>query len=128
MRNDYPNHPSKRFDVPEDHPTIPGGGIINALGSAVKKVGFDWPVAGALGILKKTNPWGPIGKGDPHNLYGGASWLHAWNPRMLRGPGFVEQWFHPAAGWVGQHLPENIQEGFQEWKGEGALADKGINL
>ena len=108
----------------------------NLAASVVKKPAFDWPLVGILGMLKKFNPIAPASQWelgpdkfdtDPHNIYGLHDWLSTWNPRMLRGPGEIEKWFHPAAGWVGQHLPENIQEGFQEWKGEGALIDKGID-
>ena len=59
-----------QFDSTKDHPTIPGGGIINALGSAAKKMVVDWPVAGGAGFARKLAPFAPLDKWESKR----ASW------------------------------------------------------
>jgi len=113
-------------------------GILAA--SAAKKMVVDWPAAGAAGFARKLAPFAPLDKwegeffkpstwdldpGDQHGLF---DYFNIWNPRVLRGPGEIEKWFHPAVEWASKKvMPESWRQGFKDWKGEGSIADKMID-
>jgi hypothetical protein len=121
-----------QFDSTKDHPNPPLYGIANLVASGAKKVGFDWPVAGAAGFARKFAPFAPVDKwegklmkpstwdldpGDQHGLF---DYFNIWNPSVLRGPGEIEKWFNPAINYAADKL------GF-DYEKEGSVINKGLD-
>ena len=139
-----------QFDSTKDHPKPPLYGLANLVASAGKKIGMDWPVAGGAGFMRKFAPFAPGDKwdwsraniqdwkehgisnieniADPGREHGLFDYFNIWNPSVLRGPGEIEKWFHPATEWATKKvMPESWRQGFKDWKGEGSLIDKGLD-